>query len=299
MKVSVVISAYNEEKKLADCLESIKEVADEIIVVNSGSTDKTEAIAKKYTDSVFTRENNQMLNVNKNFGFGKAKSEWILNLDADERLDKALVDEILTLPSDSSYSGYFIPRKNIIFGKWIQHTGWYPDYQMRLFRKDSGKFDEKHVHELLTLKGESTHLKNPLTHLNYESVSQFLDKMVRNYTVSEANALIEKGYKFKFSDIYLMPLGEFFSRYFARKGYKDGMHGLSISMLMAFYHFVVFLRLWEHHGFEKKDESLDIFSDGIKFAKKNNKYWLANEKIENESNIVKKHLFKVMRKVNS
>ena len=197
MKVSVVISAYNEEKKLADCLKSVLDVASEIIVVNSGSTDKTEEIASKFTKNVYSRENNPMLNVNKNFGFGKAKSDWILNLDADERLEKALSNEILELSEDSQFSGYFIPRKNIIFGKWIQHTGWYPDHQLRLFKNGKGKFEEKHVHEMIQVDGEIGQLKNPMTHLNYESVSQFLDKMVRTYTVSEANVLFDNGYKFE------------------------------------------------------------------------------------------------------
>lgn len=299
MKVSVVISAFNEEKKLAECLASVKDVAAEIIVVNSGSSDSTLNIAKKFTDKVYTRENNPMLNVNKNYGFGKAERSWILNLDADERLDQDLSEEILSLDENTEFSGYFIPRKNIIFGKWIQHAGWYPDYQMRLFKKDKGRFEEKHVHELIKIEGKTEHLKNPMTHINYESISQFLEKMIRTYTVSEANTILKDGYTFNFSDIYIMPIKEFMSRYFARQGYKDGMHGLSISLLMAFYHFVVFLRLWEKKGFPKKEQSLDLFQESVSFLKKDVDYWLANEKIQNEKNIIKKQLLKVIRKVNS
>lgn len=299
MKVSVVISAFNEEKKIEECLKSVKKIASEIIFIDNTSTDKTVEIAKKYTDKVHIRENNLMLNVNKNYGFAKANGEWILNLDADEVLTEELSQEILDLEDDNKTGGYFVSRKNIIFGKWIEHTGWYPDYQPRLFRSGKGKFEEKHVHEFISIDGETKHLKNPLVHLNYESISQFLDKMVRTYTISEANALIERGYIFNFSDIYKMPLKEFFSRYFARQGYKDGVHGLSISLLMGFYHFIVYLRLWEKNGFEKRTNSLDLLSESIKYGSKDMSYWMANEKILSSRNIIKKQLFKVIRKVNS
>ena len=299
MKPSVVISAYNEEGRLAECLKSVSTIAQEIIVVDNSSTDSTEKIAREFTDKVYTRKNNIMLNTNKNFGFSKAQSEWILNLDADERLTSELAEEILSLPEGGGVDGYYVPRKNIIFGKWIRHTGWYPDYQLRLFRKDKGKFEEKHVHELIKINGTTEHLENPLTHLNYDSISQFLEKMIKTYTVSEADSLSSSGYKFNFADIYLMPIKEFMSRYFARQGYMDGFHGLTISLLMAFYHFVVFLRLWEKEKFPEKDNSLAIYSEGGKQLKKESAYWYANEKINVEKNPIKKQLLKVIRKANS
>src|SRR5690349_3567566 len=126
MKVSVVVSAYNEETKIEDCLKSVKEIASEIILVNSSSTDRTVEITKKYTDKIFTRENHQMLNINKNFGFTKAESDWILCLDADERVTPELSKEILELSEKSNIDGYFMPRRNILFGKWIQHSIWWP-----------------------------------------------------------------------------------------------------------------------------------------------------------------------------
>lgn len=300
MKLSVVITVYNEEQKIEDCLKSIKDLADEIIVVNNNSTDKTLEIAKKYTDIIYNQPNNpQNIDLQKNLGISKATCEWILVLDADERVEQELADEIRSLDEKSDFSGYNIARKNIIFGKWIAHTGWYPDYQLRLFKKGKGKFEEKHVHQSIKIEGEVGYLKNSIKHLNYESVSQFLDKIIKTYTVSEAQALIDKGYTFQFSDVFKMPLKEFYSRYLARQGYKDGMHGLSLSLLMAFYHFVVFLRLWEKNDFAKREKSLDLFQEGLRYGKKETSYWLANEKINEERNLVKKQLLKVIRKVNS
>ncbi|HSX40197.1 MAG TPA: glycosyltransferase family 2 protein, partial [Candidatus Saccharimonadales bacterium] len=153
IKLTAVVSAYNAEKKLAKCLNSLK-FCDELIVVHNSSTDNTESVAKKYTDSIFTRPNNPMLNVNKNFGITKASGEWVLYLDDDEQVTPELAKEIKEITSQKDAAdGYLIPRKNIIFGKWIEHTGWYPDYQLRLFKKGKGKFAEIHVHELVSIDG--------------------------------------------------------------------------------------------------------------------------------------------------
>ncbi len=252
--LSVVISSFNEEKNIVDCLKS-SAFADEIILVDNSSTDKTKEIAKKYTQKIFTRPNHQMLNINKNFGFLKASSEWILCLDADERITAELAKEIITTISNPKADGYKIPRKNIIFGKWIEHTGWYPDYQLRLFKRNKGRFAEKHVHEMLKVDGEVEVLNSPIEHQNYQTISQFIDKMNRIYTPNEAENLLKNGYSFNWLDSVRFPVREFLSRFFARKGYKDGLHGLVLSFLMAFYHLIIFVRLWEQMKFPQVDES--------------------------------------------
>ena len=124
--ISVVISAYNEEQNIKDCIESVVDFANEIIVVDNSSTDKTQEIAKKSGAVIYVQENDpKKIDLQKNFGFEKAKEEWILSLDADERLTPKLAQEITkTLSSDSHTSGYYIPRKNIIFGKWIKNSIW-------------------------------------------------------------------------------------------------------------------------------------------------------------------------------
>jgi glycosyltransferase involved in cell wall biosynthesis len=214
MKLSVVISAYNEERKIEDCLKSVKGVADEIIFIDNTSSDSTVEIAKKYTDKIFIKKNNPMLNVNKNYGFTKASGEWILNLDADERLTAELTSEISKAIENTSVDGYLIPRKNILFGKWIRHSIWWPDYQLRLFRKGSGKFAEAHVHELLEVDGVVEKLEHPMIHFNYETVSQYLYKLENIYTESEVENIISKNKKLYWFDALRMPTEDFFKTYF-------------------------------------------------------------------------------------
>lgn len=295
-KLSVVISAYNSQEKIEDCLKSVS-FADEIIVINNSSTDKTEELARKYTSKVFTRPNNLMLNVNKNYGFSKAVGDWILCLDDDERVTPQLQAEIKEiLKKEDTINGYFIPRKNIIFGKWMEHTGWYPDPQLRLFEREKGKFEEKHVHEMIKVNGESASLAQPMLHYNYQSISQFLHKMSNIYVPNEAEVLISQGYKVTFADAFKFPLKEFLTRFFAREGYKDGFHGLMLSILMAFYHFCIFAFIWEEQGFAQLEQGniLNKSQEELGSAGKEISFWLRNEKIKNTKSLFKKTLYKIV-----
>lgn len=298
MKISVVISAFNEEEKIEDCLKSVKDIAAEIIFLNNSSNDKTSAIAKKYTDKIFTQINDPLkIDLQKNYGFEKASCDWILSLDADERVTELLSKEIQQLSENKEINGYYIPRKNIIFGKWIEHTGWYPDPQLRLFRKGKGKFTEEQVHKVLTVEGRIETLTNDLLHLNYDNVDQFLSRMIRIYTKSEAINLAKNGYKYNAIGIVRMPLSEFLKRYFAEKGYKDGMHGLVLSVLMSFYHFVVFLRLWEMNKYPDEKDISGLFKEGKKTISEEVKYWVNKKNIDDETNVIKKHTMRLKRKI--
>lgn len=297
-KLSVCISAYNAQERLEDCLKSAQ-FADEIIVVNNSSTDKTVDIAKKYTSKIFTRQNNLMLNKNKNFGFTKATNEWIFCLDDDERITTELKKEIESVLENEKLdvNGYYMPRKNIIFGKWIERTGWYPDPQLRLFRKGKGKFEEKHVHEMIKIEGKTEYLKEPIQHLNYQNISQFLSKMSNIYVPNEAEVLMGKGYKAEFADSIKFPLKEFLTRFFAQEGYKDGFHGLMLSILMAFYHFCIFAFIWEKQGFaELGNNTLEEFNRQSQTAGKDIKYWIKQSKIRSTKNPAKKIFYKVLGK---
>lgn len=297
--LSAVISVFNGEKYLDDCLRSVS-WASEIVVVNNSSTDRTLEIAQKYTDKIFIRPNDPMLNVNKNFGFSKATGEWILSIDADEQVTPELKNEIknLKLEIKNSVNGYWIPRKNIIFGKWIEHTGWYPDYQLRLFRRGKGEFPQKHVHEMVRITGETGCLKNNLLHYHYSTIYQFLYKL-NIYVTNEADQLIKGGYKFKWQDTIRFPVKEFLSRFFAREGYKDGLHGLMLSMLMSFYHLLVIAVIWEKFGFEQVE--INKFNDEIKKeVKKSYKdlfSWMRNEKLKTINHPFKKILYKIFSKI--
>jgi len=311
--ISVVISAFNEEKKIKDCLESVK-WADEIIFINNSSTDKTVEIAELYTKKIYTQKNDPLsIDLQKNFGIEKATGEWILILDADERVTPELATEIRTTIDLSTIyptvalakedplqptTAYWIPRKNIIFGKWIEHTGWYPDEQLRLFRKGKGKFQQKHVHEPLHVEGQTEHLKEHILHENYETVSQFLYKTINVYAFNEAEEKLKKGYKIDWRDAIRFPLKEFLSRFFAREGYKDGFHGLMLSLLMAFYHFIIFAYIWEKREFTSVEtQEFASLPAELKNAQKELTYWLYNEKIKAEKSSVKKILLKIERKL--
>lgn len=299
MKVSVVISAYNEQKMIEDCLKSAKLIADEIILVDNTSADNTVKIAKKYTDKVFTRPNDPiMLNRNKNFGFSKATGRWIISLDADERITKQLASEIKKAVLNKNFNGWEIPRKNIIFGRWIKHSIWWPDYNLRLFRKNYGKFALKHVHEKLDVIGEIGKLQNPMIHYNYQTVSQFIQKLDKTYTESETENFLASGKKIYWYDAIRWPANDFIKTFFFQKGYKDGLHGLILSQLQAFYSLIFFTKVWE-----RKENFKDLTPDNffMEFLKelsqiaKDIKYWIYEVLIQEKPH--QKLFFKIKRKL--
>jgi glycosyltransferase involved in cell wall biosynthesis len=296
-KISVVLSVLNESEKLGKCLESVT-WADEIILVDNGSTDGTRDIAKSYGAMLFPRKNNPMLNINKNFGFGKASGDWILCLDGDEVIPSPLKDEILSkIAAADSVSGYWIARKNIIFGKWIQHGLWWPDKQLRLFRRGSGKFPEKHVHEYIEVQGRTESLEEPFVHHNYEHVSQFLRKMDLLYTNSEVDKLESSQYRYVWYDALRFPVSDFVKIFFAQKAYRDGLHGLVLSLLQSFYSFIVFVKLWERNSFREADISLPDIGGELGKIRSEIWYWYASARIEESVPGPKRILFKVIRRI--
>lgn len=298
--LSIVISAYNEEEKIEECLKSAS-FADEIIFIDNSSSDKTVEIAKEYTQKIFTRPNNLMLNINKNFGFSKASGEWILSLDADERVTPELQKEIKSTIEQSNNRtiiGYWIPRKNIIFGKWMKHTGWYPDNQLRLFRGRKGRFEAKHVHEMVQVEGQTGYLKEHILHYNFETIFQFLHKHVVIYAPNEAEELLRGGYVIKWQDAIRFPIKEFTGRFFAQEGYKDGFFGLMLSIGMAFYHFIIFAYIWEKQGFKapEKENFLEDSEEELKKTQKELRFWFTSERIKAEKNILRKLWQKIIRR---
>lgn len=294
--IGVVISAFNEEGKVKRCLSSIK-WADEIIFVDSGSTDKTVSIAKEFTSKIFHRENNPMLNVNKNFGFTKASTDWIISLDADEVIPAELVAEIKEkIKNKSPAVGYWIPRKNIIFGKWIEHGLWWPDKQLRLFRRGRGKFPEKHVHEYVAVDGPTDNLLTPFVHYNYETVSQFIRKLDTLYTENELKNLKATDYQLAWYDAIRFPVSDFVKIYFAQSGYRDGLHGLVLAIFQAFYSFVVFAKLWESEKFEGKDVPLASSVNELKRSGGEVNYWMLTAELNESNSPIKKLMIKLLRK---
>ena len=296
-KLSIVISAYNEERTIKRCIASVS-FADEIVVVDNSSSDKTSDIAKSLGAHVYTRPNQLMLNNNKNFGFEKATGDWILNLDADEEVPPALAKEIQALIKKSpNQNGFWIKRKNFSFGKWIQYGLWWPDKQIRLFRRGKGQFPCAHIHEYIKVDGEVGELSEPYLHYNYESVHQYLTKIDRASS-SEAIFLKESNYQLSWFDAIRFPASDFLKIYFAQQGYKDGLHGLVLALFQAFYSFCVFAKAWEMQGFSERDIQPKAVIDELKKNGKETQYWMLTTSINESKNYLTKVMSYLARKWN-
>ncbi|MBI5620106.1 glycosyltransferase family 2 protein [Candidatus Gottesmanbacteria bacterium] len=299
-RISVVISARNEEGKLNRCLSSVA-WADEVIVVDNESTDESVSIARRHNATVYPRQNNLMLNVNKNFGFEKAQGNWILSLDADEEVTPELVKEIqrqIQNPKSKIQNivGYWIPRKNIIFGKWMQHGLWWPDKQLRLFKRGKGRFPCVHVHEYLEVDGRTDELREPYIHYNYETISQFIRKMDTIYTESEVQKLMTTNYQLAWYDALRFPVSDFVKVFFAQVGFKDGLHGLVLAMLQGFYSFIVFAKLWERRKFQEQQVSLESLTEEMNRNVHDIRYWMFTAHMRNSPSMLKKVWWKVFRR---
>ncbi len=240
MKLSVTVITLNEEEHLSKCLESVKDLADEIIVVDSGSTDRTVHIAKEFGAAIFERKFDNYAN-QKNFAAEKASGEWILSIDADEELSPELQNETRAVLNNhlSTAVAFSIPRKNIIFGKFIKYTRWQPelDRHVWLWKKGAGEWRGE-VHEELEIKGKVGKLKNPKIHNQYETVSEFLE-MMNKYSNLETKR------KFSYLRFFWDPIYNFLVRYFYRLGFLDGWRGFVLSYLMAIYQLEVWIKVWE------------------------------------------------------
>lgn len=260
IKISVVVNTFNEEKNLARCLSSVKDFADEIVVVDMHSADKTVEIAKKYKAKIFSHEYTRYVEPARNFALQKATGDWTLLLDADEELPFTLKEELKKIVSENRVDFVKIPRKNIIFNKWIQYSRWWPDYLIRFFKKGKVVFTDK-IHQPPATQGEELILQATeqfaIVHHNFQSIGQYFERLNR-YSDVQSEGLIQDGYEFNWHDLVLKPNGEFLSRYFAGEGYKDGLHGLILSLLQGISEFAVYAKVWEKKGF--KEESTGDFN---------------------------------------
>ncbi len=245
-KLSVTVITFNEEKNIRGCLESVR-WADELVVVDSGSSDSTLDICREYTDRLFT-EAWRGYGRQKNLAADKAANPWILNIDADERVTKGLKQEIEGLfEKGTELDGFYMPRKSFFLGKWIKHGGWYPDYNLRLFKKGKGRFVERDVHETVELDGRAGYLKKPIEHYTYNSISDYLLRMDR-YSTLAAGELKKKGRSINISDIIIRPHATFLKMYILKKGFLDGYRGLILSALYSAYTLSKYIKLWEMEG---------------------------------------------------
>jgi len=257
-KLSVVINTKNEEKNISDCINSVKKIADEIIVVDMHSSDNTGGIAKELGAKVYKVKDYGWVEPVREYSFNKAKYNWILMLDADERIPEKLGERILEIIRENEFDVVNFPRKDIFFRKWIRYTKpWWPDYQVRLFKKGYVKWTIA-VHPLLKIKGKVLRLdpkeENAIVHYNAENVEIWLAKIDRHtskgkYFESQKNLTAEKLLKIFDEEVSL--------RFIGGDGFKDGLHGYILSKFMEFYKFLEFVKYWE------KNEYREIFSNGV------------------------------------
>ncbi len=243
-KLSVITLALNEEHNIAACLESVR-WADEIIVVDSGSTDKTVEMAKKYTDKVLTVEW-RGYGATKNFALAQSLGDWVLWLDADERVPEGLAQEIQQVirEDNETFAAFSVARRAYFLGKWIRHCGWYPGRVTRLFRKAKARFTENNVHEQVVIDGPVGELKNDLLHFTDPNLEHYFHKFNR-YTTLAAQDVHAGGRKFSLYDLLVRPPFMFFKMYVMKRGFVDGVQGFILCVVSSAYVFTKYAKVWE------------------------------------------------------
>jgi len=255
MKISAVVITRDEERNIAGALESLAGIAAEIVVVDSGSTDRTAKIAREYTDRVVERAWAGYAS-QKNFADGLASHPWILSLDADERLSPELRAEILALlPTDPDCAAFSMPRRVFYLGKWIRHSGWYPDRKTRLFRKDRARWEGDYVHETLAVGGEVRPLRGDIHHLTYRSIAEHLAR-INHFSDLGAQKLYAAKKKCRLRHLIVLPASRFLKSYILKGGFLDGFAGLVISVFNGYAIFVRYAKLRE---IWKKGERIEPF----------------------------------------
>lgn len=246
MKISAVIIAFNEEKKIAEAIKSVL-WADEILVVDSESADRTTEIAGSLGAKVivqkwlgFARQ--------KQFGVDAAQNDWIFSLDADEIVSDKLKDEILrlkTLPKEKLADGYKIPRLSFYFDQPVRHGGWYPDWQLRLFNRHKGKWKDVLIHESVEVEGRIEKLDGDILHFSVESAVHHHKMIGERYAPLAAEQMFKNGKRTTFLKILTVGLTTFLNTYFLKLGFLDGLAGFCISRFAAHHAFLKHLILWE------------------------------------------------------
>ena len=244
MRISATVITLNEQRHIRQCLESLQGIADELIVVDSGSQDATLDIASQFGAKTFVHEWTNYTE-QKNFASSLAQYEWILSLDADECLSSSLRQDILQAKQNASECVAFeFPRKAFYLGRWIEHSGWYPDYKVRLFLKQRAHWEGRFVHEALRVDGPIVRLRGDLLHYSCESISEHLRSLDR-YTTLAAEDLWRRHKKSHSTDLLVSPLTAFVKTYCLKQGFRDGMQGFVIACFASYYNFLKQAKLWE------------------------------------------------------
>lgn len=248
MKISASIIVFNEEENVAELCESLS-WCDEIVIVDSSSTDKTVEIAQKYTDNIFQREFKGYKDKHE-FADSKTTGDWIFWIDADERVTPELRESIEKLKNSKEEDlpdGFWIARKTWYLGRWIKHSGWYPDYQMRLYRKSVSYWDGVSPHETARVKGRTEKLPGEFLHYTKRSLSEH-NKVLDSYTTLAAEYLVKKGKTVGGIGLFINSITAFIRTFLFKQGFRDGIPGLIIAMFTAYSVFLKYAKVWEKNN---------------------------------------------------
>jgi glycosyltransferase involved in cell wall biosynthesis len=243
-KVSAIVVCFNEEDTIRDCLESLR-WCDEIVVVDSFSTDRTVDICRQYTDRVIQREWAGYQD-QKAFAHTQTTNDWVLVVDSDERISVELKEEIQqALSGDQDrYAGYSMPRLVFFLGRWWQRGGWYPDYKIRLFRCDRANWVGSEPHDSVAVNGKVRRLRHPIYHFSYRNIDDHLQRINR-FTSISSSELKKKGNRWRGTDALGRPLARFFRSYILERGFLEGFAGFYVAVTAAVYVFLKYAKLWE------------------------------------------------------
>lgn len=245
MKISAVVITKNEEINIKDCLETLK-WADEIVIIDSNSTDKTLELASAYTDKLFSTASD-VFSEKRAMSFEKCSNDWILFLDADERITPELKNEMLSLNPPPGLYGYRLNRKNYYFGQWLKHSGVYPDKHIRLFNKQYASVTPRIIHEGVEVHGTVGELKNDFIHYSFRDMTHMMDK-INLYSTLEAREKLENNKEISKFGVFTHALSAFLRVYVSRKGFKDGTGGFFISFCYSMVSFLSHLKLLKLQG---------------------------------------------------
>ncbi|MFC1790564.1 glycosyltransferase family 2 protein [Patescibacteria group bacterium] len=297
--LTAVVLTKNEAENLPRCLGSLGFVG-QILVVDDGSSDETLAIAQKFKAKV-VKHKLKDFSSQRNFAISKVATDWTLMIDADEEVSTKLAFEIVRELKKNQFAGFRFRRKNFIFGRWVRHSGWYPDWQAHLFLTKKAHYQGA-VHEQVEIRGKVKDLQEHLLHYNFKSLSHFLSPAQFDlYAQLEADQLFKKGYSFKWPDLVIKPVDEFLRRFFAEKGYLDGPLGLLLASLQSFKELVIYAYLWEKQSSKKEIISPESFLSQLKrIACQKGKelgFWLLGAEKEVTKSSLKKIWLRVLKKV--
>jgi len=255
LPLSIVTIAYNEEDKIGDCLKSGYDWADEHIVIDDFSSDKTVEIAKKNGAIVFQKKMD-MEGAHRNWAYQKARNEWVLSMDADETITDELKKEISeVIKNNSEFDVYSIPLRTYIGNYWVKYSGWYPAGKVRLFKKSKFKYEEVKVHPRVFYEGECGHLTKDIIHKGYADFSDLFSGL-NSQTSLEAEKWFNEKRKIGTANMLRKAVDRFFRSYIRKKGYKDGVVGFAIAMLAALYQVFSYVKYWELQNKEKNESDI-------------------------------------------